>query len=213
MRDEFIADNVGRTIALIREHMEKRGLKPNQYIPVLKELAGITPELTWLKRLDQSMPSGHAGPGVASCFMSFSNKDEEFTTYLHSRLLEANIEVYYSFADIKGGQKVHDQIEREIEKHRRLLLILSENSMQSQGVITEIRIAREIEIRENQKKLFPVRLIDYDTVKKWKCFDSDTGMDLAVELRKYYIPDFSNWKDQDSFESEFHKLLRDLKAE
>ena len=36
---------------------------------------------------------------------------------------------------------------------------------------------------------------------------------LAVELREYYIPDFSNWKDHDAFEAEFGKLLRDLKAE
>jgi hypothetical protein len=36
--------------------------------------------------------------------------------------------------------------------------------------------------------------------------------DLAIELREYYIPDFSNWKDQDSFEKEFAKLLRDLKG-
>ena len=26
---------------------------------------------------------------------------------------------------------------------------------------------------------------------------------MAVELRKYYIPDFSNWKDHDAFETEF----------
>ena len=44
------------------------------------------------------------------------------------------------------------------------------------------------------------------------CFDADSGKDLAAEVREYYIPDFSNWKDHDSFESEFDKLLRDLRA-
>ena len=43
-------------------------------------------------------------------------------------------------------------------------------------------------------------------------FDADGGKDLAAEVREYYIPDFSNWKDHDSFESEFAKLLRDLRA-
>ena len=44
------------------------------------------------------------------------------------------------------------------------------------------------------------------------CFDADSGKDLAVELREYYIPDFSNWKEHDAFEKEFAKLLRDLKG-
>ena len=34
---------------------------------------------------------------------------------------------------------------------------------------------------------------------------------MAREVREYYIPDFSSWKDHDSFESEYAKLLRDLK--
>lgn len=39
-----------------------------------------------------------------------------------------------------------------------------------------------------------------------------TAADLAVELRQYYIPDLSNWKDHDAFEAEFAKLLRDFRA-
>jgi len=35
---------------------------------------------------------------------------------------------------------------------------------------------------------------------------------LAAEVREYFIPDFSNWKDHDAFEAAFDRLLRDLKA-
>jgi hypothetical protein len=31
--------------------------------------------------------------------------------------------------------------------------------------------------------------------EKWECLDSDTGEDLAEEVRKYHIPDFSNWNN------------------
>ena len=44
-------------------------------------------------------------------------------------------------------------------------------------------------------------------------FDADHGKDLAVEVREYFIPDFSAWKDNDPFEAAFTRLLRDLKAE
>jgi hypothetical protein len=42
--------------------------------------------------------------------------------------------------------------------------------------------------------------------------DADSGKDLAVELRGYFIPDFSNWKDHDSFEATFARFLVDLRA-
>jgi hypothetical protein len=54
--------------------------------------------------------------------------------------------------------------------------------------------------------------VDFATIKDWECFDADSGKDLGVDIREYFIPDFSNWKNHDSFEAEFDRLLRDLKA-
>jgi hypothetical protein len=36
---------------------------------------------------------------------------------------------------------------------------------------------------------------------------------LAKQVREYFIPDFSNWKEHDAFEKAFERLLRDLRAE
>ena len=55
--------------------------------------------------------------------------------------------------------------------------------------------------------------VDFKTIGNWACFDADTGKDSAREIREYFIPDFSNWKDHDSFEQAFTRLLRDLKAD
>ena len=79
--------------------------------------------------------------------------------------------------------------------------------------MTEIRKARAQEKKENRRKLFPIRLMDFDTLREWTCFDADTGKDLAVEVREYYIPDFSNWKNHDAFEAEFAKLQKALSDE
>lgn len=76
-----------------------------------------------------------------------------------------------------------------------------------------IRRAREAERKEGRRKLFPIRLTDFRTLEEWKCPDSKSGQDLAEEVRQYFIPDFSNWKDPDDFEKAFERLLRDLKAE
>ena len=61
--------------------------------------------------------------------------------------------------------------------------------------------------------LFPVRLVDFETLRDWECFDADTGKDSAREIREYFIPNFSNWKDFDSYQAALQHLLRDLRAE
>ncbi len=38
------------------------------------------------------------------------------------------------------------------------------------------------------------------------CLDFATGEDLAEEVCKYDIPDFSNWKNHDAFEATFARL-------
>ena len=41
------------------------------------------------------------------------------------------------------------------------------------------------------------------TLRAWECLASDTGEDLAEAVRKYHLPDFSNWKNHDAFEIAF----------
>ena len=67
-------------------------------------------------------------------------------------------------------------------------------------------------IFQNRRKLFPLRLVDFKTIQNWGCFDADWGKDLGVEVREYFIPDFSDWQDHDAFEAAFDRLLRDLKG-
>jgi hypothetical protein len=148
-----------------------------------------------------------------SCFISYSSKDEEFAKRLYSRMRDAHIRVWFAPENVMGGKKLHEQIERAIHVYDRLLLVLSKNSMQSEWVMTEIRNARKVEAEEKRRKLFPIRLVDFETIKEWRCFDADFGKDLAVEVREYFIPDFSHWTDHDAFEAAFARLLHDLKAE
>jgi hypothetical protein len=38
-------------------------------------------------------------------------------------------------------------------------------------------------------------------------FDADTGKDSAREIREYFVPDFSDWKNHDSYQRAFQRLL------
>lgn len=147
-----------------------------------------------------------------SCFISYSGRDEEFARRLHSRMRQANLRVWFAPEDMKGGKKTYDQIDRAIQVHDRLLLVLSESSLKSKWVETEIRRARKVELQEGRRKLFPIRLVSYEALREWTCIDTTTGEDLAEEVRSYFIPDFSNWKSHDELEQAFARLLADLKA-
>lgn len=195
----------GPSIIGIDTLYKSHGNIPDQFL----RDAGVPEEIIDIAR------SLRTGPAIQwhSCFISYSTKDEEFARRLHARMREAGLRVWFAPEDVKGGEKLHEQLFEAIQLYDKLLLVLSENSIQSEWVMTETRKAREVEKKENRRKLFPIRLVDFDTLRNWTCFDADTAKDLAVEVREYFIPDFSNWKHHDAFESAFAKLLKDLKAE
>ena len=148
-----------------------------------------------------------------SCFISYSTPDQPFSDRLHADLQSKGVRCWFAPHDVKGGRKLHEQIDEAIRVYDQLLLILSPASMSSEWVATEIAKARKRELREKRQMLFPVRLVDYDVIRNWEAFDADTGKDSAREIREYFIPDFSRWKDHDAFQIAFDRLLRDLKAE
>lgn len=148
-----------------------------------------------------------------SCFISYSSKDQQFADRLHADLQAKGVRCWFAPHRIAAGKKIHEQIDEAIRLHERLLLILSPASMESEWVRTEIEKARKRELREKRRVLFPLRLVDFDSLRDWECFDADTGKDSAREIREYFIPDFSQWKDHESYQLAFERLLRDLKAE
>jgi hypothetical protein len=148
-----------------------------------------------------------------SCFISYSHRDEEFAQRLYDALQGKGVRCWYAPEDIRGGKKLHEQIDAAIRIYDKLLLVLSEHSMNSEWIKTEIANARRREVTQNKRMLFPIRLVDFEVIRHWTCFDADTGKDSAREIREYFIPDFSHWKDHDSFEHAFTRLLRDLKTD
>jgi CheY-like chemotaxis protein len=142
-----------------------------------------------------------------SCFISYSHRDEPFVKKLFRSLKAAGIDVWYAPANMKPGVKLHEEIETNIRLYDKLLLVISEYSMNSNWVSTELRTAFEEETRTGKRKLVPIRIIDFRQIAKWRSFNSDIGRDMAVELREYFIQDFSNWISQSAYKRSLKKLL------
>jgi hypothetical protein len=187
-------DAIYRSQGNIPEAFLKGAGVPKDFIAYMKSLAGKAIEFY-------------------SCFISYSTKDQQFAERLYADLQANNVRCWFAPYDMKTGRKIHEQIDEAIRLHDKLLLILSPDSIKSAWVETEIAKARKREVRDERRVLFPVRLVDFDTLRNWECFDADTGKDSAREIREYFIPDFSDWKNHDSYQKAFQRLLKDLKAE
>lgn len=140
-----------------------------------------------------------------SCFISYSSKDREFAERLHADLQAKNVRCWFAPEDLKIGDKFRTRIEESIRVYDKLMVVLSESSIQSPWVEEEVEAALEKERQQNKPVLFPIRLDDavMETKQAW-----------AASLRRTrHIGEFSNWKDHDRYKKAFDRLLRDLKAE
>ena len=90
-----------------------------------------------------------------SCFISYSTKDQNFAERLYNDLQSNGVRCWFAPEEMKGGRKLHEQIDEAIRLHDKLLLILSEHSMNSTWVETEILKARKGEIEGNREKSPP----------------------------------------------------------
>lgn len=145
-----------------------------------------------------------------SCFISHSQKDYGFAEYLTLKLRENGIKTWFAPDDMPAGKKLHEEIYNAISIFDKLIIVLSENSINSEWVKSEIRRARKREIQENKRILFPVSLVPMEILREWECFDADSGKDLAVEIREYYIPILNEWEKPSNFEQQFKKILAGL---
>jgi hypothetical protein len=148
-----------------------------------------------------------------SCFISYSTKDQDFADRLYADLQAKGVRCWFAPHDVQGGRKLQEQIDEAIRLHDKLLLILSPHSMESEWVKTEISKARKREVRDQARVLFPISLAPFEAIRDWEAFDADTGKGSAREIRECFIPDFSQWKDLDSYRTTFDRLMRNLQAQ
>jgi hypothetical protein len=138
-----------------------------------------------------------------SCFISYSAKDDDVAVRLHADLQNKGVRCWFAPHDLPIGARTRDHIDETIKMRDKLLLILSEHSIQSNWVEDEVTAAFEEEDkRGGQPVIFPIRLDD--TIKT-------TDKAWAAKLRRQrHIGDFRHWKDRDKYQKSLERVLRDL---
>jgi uncharacterized protein YjbI with pentapeptide repeats len=140
-----------------------------------------------------------------SCFISYSSKDQEFVERLYADLQSKGVRCWFAPEDLKTGDKIRDRIDQSIRVHDKLLLVLSQHSVNSAWVEFEVEAAIAKENSRNALMLFPIRL---DSAVK----ESPTSWAAHIR-RTRHITDFSNWKQHDDYQKGLNRLLRDLQPD
>jgi len=138
-----------------------------------------------------------------TCCISSSSQDSDFATRLHADLQQANVCCWVAPGDLEGAETFWHRLDESICLYDKLLVVLSQHSVNSTWMEREIMAAREKELTYNKLVLFPVKL-DEQIMQ--------TTLPWATEIRTgHHIGDFTRWKDDAAYQQAFVRLLRDLK--
>jgi hypothetical protein len=137
-----------------------------------------------------------------SCFISYSWKDQDFAARLHDDLTNVGVDSWLDAKELKTGSPWRYQINKAMQAHDKVLLILSKASVQSAWVQLEVKNALRLERQRQQTILFPVRLDD-------SIFETPS-IQVFEDLREKNIGDFRNWQIQSQYRRAFSHLVRDL---
>ena len=128
-----------------------------------------------------------------SVFIAYSGKDQDLARRLHDDLQNAGIRTWFAPQDLKAGERIRDAIDQAIRRHDKILLILSESSVESLWVEQEVETALEKEREEDRLVLIPIRIDDsvMSTRESW-----------ATKLRRQrHIRNFSHWMEEGAYHS------------
>lgn len=144
----------------------------------------------------------HQALQISPLFISYSHKDSAFVDRLGENLNAKGVRFWRDIHDATSG-RLEKQIDRAIRLNPTVLLILSVDSIKSDWVEHEVRLARKLEIETRRDVLCPVALDDSWKTCRWP-------ERLREQIMEYNIIDFSGWQDFSILQAQFTKLVNGL---
>lgn len=132
---------------------------------------------------------------VSSVFISYSHADESFVNLLCEEFNKKGIRYWRDTHHAPSG-RLEKIIDQAIRLNPTVLIILSKNSVESDWVEHEVRLARKLEKDIDKDVMCPIALDDTWKTSKWP-------RRIRNQVEEYNILDFSNWKQK----REFNKMI------
>jgi len=140
-----------------------------------------------------------------SCFISYTEKNEDFAHKLFDDLQTYGIRCWIATEKLKRRDRNHAIIDSAVKLHDKNILILSGDSIEHDWVENEYHAVVEREIQEGKNVLVLISLDDAVkySEKPW----------VAKMRRSRYIADFSMWEDNQIYRNMLESLLEGLQAD
>ncbi len=139
---------------------------------------------------------------ISPLFISYSHADTDFVDRLEKHLEKSHIRFWRDVRHAVAG-RLETQVDQAIRLNPTVLLVLSQNSVESDWVQHECRLARRLELESKRDVLCPIALDDSWKTCAWP-------QRLREQLMEYNILDFSGFDDDEVLGSKFDQLYRGL---
>lgn len=152
---------------------------------------------------ERIFPKRTVGPlFLGGIFISYSHADSTFVEDLYTRIKHTGaFFVWLDRHELEAGD-IQRQVERRLREQDIVILVLSENSIESDWVEYELEKARELEKEKGRDVLCPIALDD-----SWEKKMNDV---LWRQVKKKNVLDFSEWETE-KFDSQFVRLINGIK--
>jgi serine/threonine protein kinase len=132
-------------------------------------------------------------------FISHSHPDKNpFINKLTKSLKRRGFNIWIDEKDLKTGQPFWETIGEAIQKVDFIIIALSSNSIKSQGVGEEMRMAHLLNLGESVKML-PIRI------------DAVPFSAMPISLRARHVLDFVGWESEKIFQRKVARLCSDMR--
>src|SRR6266700_1079952 len=140
-----------------------------------------------------------------TCFISYSSQDQEFVELLYTDLQAKGVRCWYAPEDLRIREQFWHRIYESIRLHDKLLVVLSQHSVNSKWVEREVMAALEKEQQQHKWVLFPITLDE--AVMQMR-------LPWAASIQQTrHIGDFTHWKEHDTYQKGLMRLMRDLQPD
>ena len=129
-------------------------------------------------------------------------KDNRFAERLFHDLSAKHVQCSKFPQSVEWSQRLWQQIDTQIGRYDKTLLICSKNSLNSEPVRRELERVFQREDTEKKRVLFAIDIDGY--IFKWKHF-------RAADVRERMIGGFRQWRNLQSYQEAFETLIENLK--
>jgi hypothetical protein len=187
--------------------LRKEGLRKREQISALvdtKEKYDLCPVTSSIIQRNIANRSTSLRRHKKKLFISYSSIDEDFARKVYTDLEQMGISCWFAPEDLEIGQYIEDVIHKAIHDGEKVLLVLSEHSINSPWVKREVQTAFDLEKKSGKRILLPIKIDNAvnNSVSRW-----------VYDITKRLIGDFTDWNDCATYDTALNRLIRDLKKQ